>query len=124
MQIAHDVTGTDTAEGQYVLTATDALQFAYDATGALRQSAAPAALSRFTGWLVDAIGKGDAAPDEDRITLDAVFDYLSRRARAEDRQRRAHERRSRWVIWLFVLLTAGGLTNDEIRAAPPALWHA
>ena len=30
-----------------------------------------------------------------------------RRARAEDRQRRAQERRSRWVIWLFVLLTAG-----------------
>jgi hypothetical protein len=30
-----------------------------------------------------------------------------RRARAEERQRRALERRSRWVIWLFVLLTAG-----------------
>jgi formylglycine-generating enzyme required for sulfatase activity len=75
--------GSDSAEGQYVLTATDALQFAYDATGALRESAAPAALSRFTGWLVDAIGKGDAAPDRDRITLDAVFDYLSRRARVE-----------------------------------------
>ena len=81
--VTDDTFGTDHAEGQYVLTATDALQFAYDATGVLRQSAAPAALSRFTGWLVDAIGKGDAAPDEDRITLDAVFDYLSRRARAE-----------------------------------------
>ena len=29
-----------------------------------------------------------------------------RRAREEDRERRALERRSRWVIWLFVLLTA------------------
>ena len=81
--VTDDTFGTDNAEGQYVLTATDALQFAYDATGALRESVAPAALSRFTGWLVDAIGKGDAAPDEDRITLDAVFDYLSRRARVE-----------------------------------------
>ena len=28
-----------------------------------------------------------------------------RRGREEDRERRALERRSRWVIWLFVLLT-------------------
>jgi len=81
--ITDDTFGTDNAEGQYVLTATDSLQFAYDAEGALRTGAAPAALSRFTGWLVDAIGKGDAAPDKERITLDAVFDYLSRRARVE-----------------------------------------
>jgi formylglycine-generating enzyme required for sulfatase activity len=81
--ITDNTFGTDNAEGQYVLTATDALQFAYDAGGELRQSEAPAALSRFTGWLVDAIGKGDAAPDSDRITLDAVFEYLSRRARVE-----------------------------------------
>jgi chaperonin GroEL len=81
--ITDDTFGTDNAEGQYVLTATDALQFAYDMSGTLRESTAPAALSRFTGWLVDAIGKGQAAPDSDRITLDAVFDYLSRRARVE-----------------------------------------
>ncbi|HXJ03014.1 MAG TPA: SUMF1/EgtB/PvdO family nonheme iron enzyme [Micropepsaceae bacterium] len=81
--ITDNTFGTDDVEGQYVLTATDALQFAYDAGGTLRESSAPAALSRFTGWLVDAIGKGDAAPDKDRITLDAVFDYLSRRARVE-----------------------------------------
>ena len=81
--ITDDTFGTDNAEGQYVLTATDALQFAYDASGTFRESAAPAALSRFTGWLVDAIGKGQAAPDSEKITLDAVFDYLSRRARVE-----------------------------------------
>ena len=85
--VAQTVTGdtfsSDNAEGQYVLTATDALQFAYDATGALRESEVAPSLSRFTGWLVDAIGKGEAAPDKDRITLDAVFDYLSRRARVE-----------------------------------------
>jgi formylglycine-generating enzyme required for sulfatase activity len=81
--VSDDTFASDNAEGQYVLTATDALQFAYDANGALHQGVAPAALSRFTGWLVDAIGKGLAAPDSDRITLDAVFDYLSRRARVE-----------------------------------------
>ncbi|HEY4193135.1 MAG TPA: SUMF1/EgtB/PvdO family nonheme iron enzyme, partial [Mesorhizobium sp.] len=81
--VTGDTFASDNAEGQYVLTATDALQFAYDANGTQRQDAAPVALSRFTGWLVDAIGKGLAAPDSDRITLDAVFDYLSRRARAE-----------------------------------------
>ena len=70
-------------EGQYILTATDALQFAYDSSGSLKEGSAPPALSRFTGWLVDAIGKGEAAPDSERITLDAVFDYLSHRARLE-----------------------------------------
>jgi len=81
--LTDDTFGSDSAEGQYVLTATDAQQFAYDATGALREGASGPALSRFTGWLVDAIGKGEAAPDKERITLDAVFDYLSRRARVE-----------------------------------------
>jgi formylglycine-generating enzyme required for sulfatase activity len=81
--VTGDTFGSDNAVGQYVLTATDSLQFAYDANGTLREGAAPAALSRFTGWLVDAIGKGEAAPDSDRITLDQVFDYLSRRARTE-----------------------------------------
>ena len=81
--ITGDTFGSDSAEGQYVLTATDALQYAYDANGTLHGGEAPAALSRFTGWLVDAIGKGQAAPDSEKITLDAVFDYLSRRARVE-----------------------------------------
>lgn len=71
------------SEGQFVLTATDALQLAYDSSSVLKESSAPQALSRFTRWLVDAIGKGEAAPDSEHITLDAVFDYLSRRARSE-----------------------------------------
>jgi len=70
-------------EGQYILTATDALQFAYDSSGVLKESSSPQALSRFTGWLVDAIGKGEAAPDTESITLDALFNYLSHRARIE-----------------------------------------
>ena len=81
--VTDDTFACDSAEGQYVLTATDALQFAYDATGAAKDSAPQQALSRFTGWLVDAIGKGEADPRNERITLDAVFDYLSRRARIE-----------------------------------------
>src|SRR4051812_34543583 len=51
--VTDDTFAVDSAEGQYVLTATDALQFAYDATGALKDSAPQQALSRFTGWLVD-----------------------------------------------------------------------
>ncbi|HXJ02225.1 MAG TPA: caspase family protein [Micropepsaceae bacterium] len=69
-------------EGQYVLTATDALQFAYDTEGALREGVDAPALSRFTSWLVDGIGKGEAAPEKDQITLDALFEYVERRARA------------------------------------------
>lgn len=70
------------AEGQYILTATDALQYAFDGDGKLRQGEGQS-LSRFTQWLVDGIGKGEAAPYEDRITLDSVYQYLCKRAKAE-----------------------------------------
>jgi uncharacterized caspase-like protein len=73
----------DGAEGLYVLTATNALQFAYDAAGVLRDGLAAPVLSRFTGWLVDGLGKGEAAPDAEQITLDELFQYLCKRARAE-----------------------------------------
>jgi hypothetical protein len=73
----------DGAEGQYILTATDALQYAYDGTGALRESKSGPLLSRFTRWLVDGIGKGEASPFDENITLDALYQYLCRRARAE-----------------------------------------
>jgi uncharacterized caspase-like protein len=73
----------DGAEGLYVLTATNALQFAYDATGALRDGLVAPVLSRFTGWLVEGLGKGEAAPDAEQITLDELFQYLCKRARAE-----------------------------------------
>ena len=79
--ITDETFGSD-AEGQYVLTATDALQFAYDAAGALREGTETGGLSRFTSWLVDGLGKGEAAPDKDLITLDELFEYLGRRARA------------------------------------------
>ncbi|HXJ03016.1 MAG TPA: caspase family protein [Micropepsaceae bacterium] len=71
------------AEGQYILTATDALQYAYDGTGALRESAPDPMLSRFTRWLVDGIGNGEASPFDEEITLDALYQYLCRRARTE-----------------------------------------
>lgn len=70
------------AEGHYVLTATSALQFAYDAAGALISGKSPG-LSRFTSWLVDGLTTGDAAPGEEWITLDALYEYLCRRARTE-----------------------------------------
>jgi hypothetical protein len=72
------------AEGQYVLTATDALQYAYDGAGALRETATSGpVLSRFTRWLVDGIGNGEASPFDEQITLDALYQYLCRRARNE-----------------------------------------
>ena len=73
----------DGAEGQYILTATDALQYAYDGTGALRESKSGPVLSRFTRWLVEGIGKGEASPFDENITLDSLYQYLCRRARAE-----------------------------------------
>ncbi|HEY4193137.1 MAG TPA: caspase family protein, partial [Mesorhizobium sp.] len=71
------------SEGQYVLTATDALQYAYDGAGELREAAPGPTLSRFTRWLVDGIGKGEASPFDEQITLDALYQYLCRRAKTE-----------------------------------------
>ena len=75
-----DATG---AEGQYILTATDSLQYAYDGTGALRETTPGPVLSRFTRWLVDGIGNGEASPFDEQITLDSLYQYLCRRARTE-----------------------------------------
>jgi len=73
----------DGAEGQYVLTASNALQYAYDGTGALKEGAPGPVLSRFTSWLVDGIEKGEASPFDEQITLDSLYQYLCRRARTE-----------------------------------------
>lgn len=74
--------------GLYVLTAADALQYAWDGAelrsgdaGAAGASASP--VSRFTAWLVAGLAKGEAAPDDDAITMDALYRYLFRRAKAE-----------------------------------------
>lgn len=70
------------AEGVYVLTATNALQYALDSETASRDGAAvQPALSHFTSWLLDGLGRGEAAPDKPVITLDDLFTYLCRRAR-------------------------------------------
>ncbi len=71
------------SEGQYILTATDSLQYAFDGSGKLQPDAGPRPLSRFTSWLVDGIAKGEASPYEDQITLDALYQYLCKRARTE-----------------------------------------
>lgn len=69
--------------GLYVLTATDALQFAWDG-GELRVGEKGASrFSRFTSWMIDGLEKGEAAPDEEQITMDALYRYLFRRARSE-----------------------------------------
>lgn len=71
------------AEGQYVLTATDALQYAYDGAGTVHETTTGPMLSRFTRWLVDGIGRGEASPFDEEITLDSLYQYLCRRARTE-----------------------------------------
>ncbi|HEX5325633.1 MAG TPA: caspase family protein [Acetobacteraceae bacterium] len=69
--------------GIYVLTAADALQFAWDGDN-LQSGTAPAGrTSRFTAWLVDGLEQGEAAPDQEQITMDALYRYLFHRARAE-----------------------------------------
>jgi Caspase domain len=68
--------------GVYVLTAADAMQFAWDGAE-LRAGDAAAGFSRFTSWLVEGLEKGEAAPDEEQITLDALYRYLFLRARSE-----------------------------------------
>ncbi|MGF6547618.1 caspase family protein [Paraburkholderia youngii] len=66
------------AEGYYVLTATTGIQYALDS-----QTAQPS-LSHFTSWLVDGLGRGEAAPDRPFITLDDLWSYVSRRARQSE----------------------------------------
>lgn len=68
------------AEGVYVLTATNELEYALDSSGNATNNDA-VALSHFTSWLVDGLGRGKAAPNKRFITLDDLYRYLCRRAR-------------------------------------------
>jgi hypothetical protein len=69
--------------GLYVLTAADALQFAWDGVELRSGDETAGVFSRFTSWLVEGLEKGEAAPDDDQITMDALYRYLFRRARSE-----------------------------------------
>ncbi|AQH05249.1 hypothetical protein A9R05_40135 (plasmid) [Burkholderia sp. KK1] len=70
------------AEGHYVLTATNSIQYALDAGPISGDgSVGRTPLSHFTSWLVDGIGRAEAAPDKSYITLDDLYTYLCRRAR-------------------------------------------
>ncbi len=63
----------DGAEGEYVLMSCNALQVSLDGAGG--------ANSCFTGWMVDGLAHGEAAPEQPEITLDDLYGYLCRRAR-------------------------------------------
>jgi hypothetical protein len=67
--------------GTYVLTASDAMQYAWD--GDNLRSGEGEGNSLFTAWVVDALERGEAAPDDDHITMDALYRYLFHRARKE-----------------------------------------
>lgn len=68
--------------GLYVLTAADALQFAWDGAELRAGNDAAGGFSQFTSWLVEGLEKGEAAPDDEQITIDALYRYLFRRARS------------------------------------------
>jgi hypothetical protein len=68
--------------GLYVLTAADTLQFAWDGAELRAGNEATAGFSQFTSWLVEGLDKGEAAPDDEQITMDALYHYLLRRARS------------------------------------------
>jgi hypothetical protein len=68
--------------GLYVLTAADTLQFAWDGRELRAGNEAAAGFSQFTSWLVEGLEKGEAAPDDEQITMDALYYYLLRRARS------------------------------------------
>jgi formylglycine-generating enzyme required for sulfatase activity len=69
--------------GLYVLTAADALQYAWDGSELRLGDQAANKLSLFTSWLVEGLETGEAAPDDEEITIDALYRYLVRRARSE-----------------------------------------
>ena len=69
--------------GLYVLTAADTLQFAWDGGELRAGNEATAGFSQFTSWLIEGLEKGEAAPDDEQVTMDALYRYLSRRARTE-----------------------------------------
>ena len=116
------------AEGQYVLTATDSLQYAYDGTGALREATTGPLLSRFTRWLVDGIGNGEASPFDEQITLDALYQYLCRRARAEQAgmtpQRFVKRGSGEMVIAKNPRGKQLALPDDLVARLDSADWHA
>jgi len=67
--------------GLYVLAAADALQFAWDGAELRTGDEAVSGFSQFTSWLVEGLEKGEVAPDDEQITMDALYRYLVRRAR-------------------------------------------
>jgi hypothetical protein len=69
--------------GLYVLTAADTLQFAWDGAELRGGDESASGFSQFTSWLVEGLEKGEAAPEDEQITMDALYQYLARRARAE-----------------------------------------
>jgi hypothetical protein len=82
-QAVTDNTFAGGGSGRYVLTAADSQQFAWDGGELKEGDVETRKLSSFTSWLVDGIGAAQAAPEEADITLDALFRYVCRRARAE-----------------------------------------
>jgi TPR repeat protein len=76
--------------GRYVLTACSATEFAFE-DGRLREGD-PAARPRsvFTRWLVEGLTSGEVSPENDVITIDALYRYARRRVRHEGAEMDPH----------------------------------
>ena len=58
------------------------MQFAWDGAELRAGNETPSRFSQFTSWLVEGLEKGEAAPGDEQITMDALYRYLFRRARS------------------------------------------
>jgi formylglycine-generating enzyme required for sulfatase activity len=104
--------------GLYVLTASDALQFAWDAAELRLGDEASGQLSQFTSWLVEGLEGGQAAPGDEHITMDAIYRYLTQRAKgsATTPQRFVHGGVGDLVISANPLAGASQIDPDIVAA--------
>ena len=115
--------------GLYVLTAADTLQFAWDgAELRSRDEAAAVGISRFTSWLVDGLEKGEAAPEDESITMDALYGYVFRRARSEGAastpQRFVKGAAGDLVVSRNPLAGSSQIDPETLAALESQNWHA
>src|SRR5439155_17767474 len=120
-------TFTEGDAGLYVLTAANALQFAWDGADLRTGDPASNGLSRFTSWVIEALETGDAAPDDEQSTMDALHRYLQRRARSEGAasspQRFVHGSVEDLAISRNPLAGSSRLDPDSVAALADENWR-
>ena len=127
-QVLQPETLASPAEGQYVLTASDRLQFAYDAASDGAAGGQVERYSRFTSWLVEAIENGSAAPSDEKITIGSLRNYVVLRAQQDGGGMRPQEFASGEARDLVVArnpVAAAAVIPPDVRAKLQAdSWEA